>query len=277
MTQSERLNYLINIFLKESDKYNNLNAGNSEKDKKALLRSLMNIRMPKTMSEDVLKIQNEYLRNEILETGIVKLDDIPTIDKKYGSKIKFANKISLWQGDITRLETDAIVNAANSKMLGCFIPLHNCIDNCIHSYAGIQMREECNIYMNSQKEIFGQNYEEPTGQAVLTNAYNLPAKFVIHTVGPIVNNKLTNNLKNNLKNCYISVLKCCEKNHLKSVVFCCISTGIFRFPNAEAAKIAIDTVIEFLDKNNSQLERVVFNVFKNLDKECYKKELISRC
>jgi O-acetyl-ADP-ribose deacetylase (regulator of RNase III)/NAD-dependent SIR2 family protein deacetylase len=266
MTQEQRLDCLIEYFSSE--------AGSAatpylKKDKKVLFRSLMNIRMPKAVPKNILKLQNDYLCGEKLERGIVELADIPTIAVQYGSTHDFADIISIWQGDITELEVDAIVNAAKPNMMGCFIPMHGCIDNCIHSYAGVQLRKECNKYMNKQKVRYGDDYTEPVGKAVLTKAYNLPAKYIIHTVGPMVTKKLTKKIRNDLKKCYNKVLDCCVANGIKSVAFCCISTGLFRFPNDEAAQIAVQCVIDFLQKNPGKLERVVFSVSNEVDKECY--------
>ena len=172
---------------------------------------------------------------------------------------------------MTRLKVDAIVNAANSALLGCFVPCHRCIDNAIHSGAGMELREECNKIMNQRKIKYGTNYEEPTGTATITEAYNLPCKKVIHTVGPICYFGLNDELCNDLKNCYESVLNCCAENGLKTVAFCCISTGEFRFPNKEAAVIAKDTVERFLMKKENNIERVIFCVYKDLDREIYDK------
>ncbi|MBP3871013.1 MAG: macro domain-containing protein, partial [Faecalicoccus sp.] len=187
------------------------------------------------------------------------VSDIPEIEKG----------ISIWQGDITRLQVDAIVNAANSQMLGCFIPMHTCIDNCIHTFAGIQLRNECNRQMGILRRKYGWNYEQPTGIPMLTDAYNLPAKKVIHIVGPIVQNELTPKLEEDLANCYKNTLDLCKKNGLKSVAFCCISTGVFHFPNDRAAQIAVKTVKLWMNTHPGSMERVVFNVFKNEDLEIY--------
>lgn len=233
----------------------------------------MNIRMPGPMDEDVVRVQDEFLAEEAKEKGIVELKDIPAAAEQYGSSHPYADKISIWQGDITRLHVGAIVNAANSRMLGCFVPCHGCIDNAIHSAAGIELREACSHYMNRKRMQYGRRYEEPTGQAVLTEAYNLPAEYVIHTVGPIVGRYLDQKLKNDLKNCYLNVLKCCVEHKIRSVAFCCISTGEFHFPNDEAAKIAVETVTEFLKEHSGEFDRVIFNVFKDIDKELYENEL----
>ena len=176
------------------------------------------------------------------------------------------DEIYLWQGDITTLRCDAIVNAANSGMTGCYVPNHRCIDNCIHSFAGVQLRLECDEIMTKQ------GYSEPTGQAKITNSYNLPCKYIIHTVGPIINGKLTSEDCDLLESCYKSCLELVVKNNLDSIAFCCISTGEFHFPNDKAAQIAVKTVEEFMKKETS-LKKVIFNVFKDMDKEIYRKLL----
>ena len=192
------------------------------------------------------------------------LDDIPVIE----------DVVSLWQGDITRLEVDAIVNAANEQMLGCFIPMHTCIDNCIHTFAGIQLRAECDKQMGCLRKRYGKDYVQPTAVPMLTNGYNLPAKHVIHIVGPIVRNVLTTELEQQLRDCYVNVLDMCRDNGLKSVAFCCISTGVFNFPQKRAAQIAVETVREWLNNNHGIMERVIFNVFKDDDRRYYEEQLL---
>lgn len=269
MEQEQRLDYLIEKFREDSGEYKDMGVGSTQEEKRAALRSLMNIRMPGMMNDEITRIQDEFLQQEAEEKGIVRLEDIPTVKEQYKSKYIFANKISIWQGDITRLGIDAIVNAANSQMLGCFVPCHKCIDNAIHSAAGIELRAECAHQMNRKKIRFGAGYEEPAGKAMLTKGYNLPARYVIHTVGPIVGYRLTNELRQDLKNCYESIMNCCIENGIKSVAFCCISTGEFHFPNDEAAKIAVETVNSFLEQHPDSFNRVIFNVFKEVDKQLY--------
>ena len=271
--QEKRLDYLLHEFKEDSVQYRDLETGEDYDEKRKYLRSLMNIRMPGAMDEDVVRVQDEFLAEEAKEKGIVELKDIPAAAEQYGSSHPHADKISVWQGDITRLHVGAIVNAANSRMLGCFVPCHGCIDNAIHSAAGIELREACSYYMNRKRMQYGRRYEEPTGHAVLTEGYNLPAEYVIHTVGPIVGGYLDQKLKNDLKNCYLNVLKCCVEHKIHSVAFCCISTGEFHFPNDEAAKIAVKTVTEFLNEHSGEFDRVIFNVFKDIDKELYENEL----
>lgn len=275
MDQRERLDFLLERFKEDSVQYQDLEVKDDDTQKRMALRSLMNIRMPRAMDEETLKVQDEFLEEEAKEKGIVTLSGIPTVKEQYGSGHMFADKLSIWQGDITRLSVDAIVNAANSRMLGCFIPCHRCIDNAIHSAAGIELRAECSRLMNQKKIRYGSHYEEPTGQAVLTKGYNLPAKYVIHTVGPIVAGRLTDSLRKDLENCYQSVLECCAANGLRTVAFCCISTGEFHFPNDEAAHIAVRTVSRFLEKHEAEFDRVIFNVFKDIDRVLYEKEVLA--
>lgn len=272
-TQENRLDYLLQKFKEDSVQYKDLEVEGGYENKRMMLRSLMNIRMPKEMAEDVLKVQDDFLTLEAEEKGIVTLSDIPTVGEQYGNSHPYGDKLSIWQGDITRLAAGAIVNAANSQMLGCFVPCHRCIDNAIHSAAGIELREECSHEMNRKRIRYGPRYEEPTGHAMLTKGYNLPAEYVIHTVGPIVNRHLTESLRQDLRNCYKNVLKCCMENKIRSVAFCCISTGEFHFPNDEAAKIAVETVTAMLNDYDNEFDRVIFNVFKAIDKKYYEELL----
>lgn len=255
MTQLERLNFLITTLIKEQPQYADIEIPKSTENKKRLLRALMNVRPPMKSDTEFLKVQDEYLQLENAAKGITDSDTLPFI----------RDKISLWQGDITTLKCSAIVNAANSAMLGCFVPCHSCIDNAIHTYAGIQLRAECEQLMQKQ------GYDEPTGQAKITKAYNLPCDYIIHTVGPIVSERLTKADCELLTSCYKSCLETAERNSIKSIAFCCISTGEFHFPNDKAAEIAVKTVKEYLI--NSDIERVIFNVFKDYDKAIYTKLL----
>ena len=272
MTQNERLNLLVEEFKEDSVQYRNLETPGDTEGKKRILRSLMNIRMPKMMSASVLRVQDEYLQGRIRENGIVSLNEIPTIAEN-GSRHALADKLSIWQGDITRLAVDAIVNAANSQMLGCFVPMHTCIDNCIHTFAGIQLRAECDRQMKKLRAEYGPDYEQPTAIPMLTDGYNLPAKKVVHIVGPIVEGRLTKDQEQDVADCYRNTLDLCLENGLKSAAFCCISTGVFHFPNKRAAEIAVKTVTEWLKALPLALERVIFNVFKDEDKAYYEAEL----
>lgn len=264
MTQDERLCYLVEAFRAESEEYKQLSGSNSAENW-TILRALMNVRAPGGMDQAVLEIQDAYLRQRAAEKGIVTLKDIPTLREQYGVRGAFADTLSLWQGDITRLGTDAIVNAANNQMLGCFRPMHNCIDNCIHTFAGVQLRAECDRQMQQLRRRYGGGYVQPTAVPMLTDAYNLPAKKVIHVVGPIVSGKLTRALEQSLSACYRNVLDLCLEHGLSSVAFCCISTGVFAFPNRRAAEIAVETVTAWLSAHPDGVARVVFNVFKDED------------
>ena len=256
MTQTERLDFLINYLIGENSELRAIDIPTQDTEKKRLLRSLMNIRPPKTVSKEFLEVQDAYLQEECAPKGVISLSDISL--EQPG--------IYLWQGDITLLSVDAIVNAANSAMLGCFVPCHGCIDNVIHSAAGVELRLECYCIMEKQKT------EEPTGKAKITKAYNLPCRYVLHTVGPIIYGDVTGKDCDLLSGCYRSCLELAAAYQLKSIAFCCISTGEFHFPNEKAAAIAIQTVQDYQRKNQNGLE-VVFNVFKDSDYQIYKQLL----
>ena len=245
-----RLDYLIEYLLKEDPRYSEMQIPKDLQGKRDLFRALRNVRWPKPISDEFLRLQDEELQVQLQEKGVVELPSVP---------------MQIWQGDITRLKVDAIVNAANSQMLGCFHPLHKCIDNAIHSAAGVQLREECYQMMLQQ------GHEEPTGQAKITKAYNLPCRYVLHTVGPIIPNGIpTEFQKEQLASCYRNIIACADENHLESIAFCCISTGEFRFPNQLAAEIAVQTVKDYLTEHpDCSVKQVVFNVFKDVDKRIY--------
>ena len=256
MTQSERRLYLITELKKENPQYAELPVPLDTAEQKHLLRALFNVRMPKAASDEFLKIQDEYLREETRLKGVTDISALTPIQPD----------IYLWQGDITALKCDAIVNAANNQMLGCFCPNHGCIDNAIHTYAGVQLRLDCAELMAKQR------HNEPTGQAKITPAHNLPCRFVIHTVGPIVYGRLTDKDCELLRSCYRSCLKVADENNLKSIAFCCISTGEFHFPNERAAEIAIDSVKKYKAETQSEI-KVIFNVFKDTDYKIYRELL----
>ena len=232
--------------------------GEMEEAQRTLLRALMNVRPPRHLSADFLHLQDELLSAEREQRGVVGVMTLPSVSSDV--------RIILWQGDITRLNADAIVNAANSALLGCFIPCHRCIDNTIHSAAGLQLRAECAALMERQ------GHPEKTGTAKITQGYNLPARHVLHTVGPIVSGALTEEHRQLLASCYRSCLHLAAEHGLRSIVFCCISTGEFHFPNKEAAEIAVREVRAFLGTSTS-IERVVFNVFKDEDRMIYERLL----
>ena len=256
MTQDERLDKLICYLLREKAEYKTLPIPDSAADKRRLLRALMNVRPPVPVSEDFLKVQDEYLQGVLAEKEVIRTADLTPVQPG----------LYLWQGDITTLAADAIVNAANSAMLGCFVPCHGCIDNAIHSAAGVQLRLECARIMAQQQG------EEPTGRAKITRAYNLPCRYVLHTVGPIIDGRVTRQDRELLASCYRSCLELAAAHGLKSVAFCCISTGEFHFPNEAAARIAIRTVKDYQQQNPNRME-VIFNVFKDCDYEIYKRLL----
>ncbi len=253
MTQNERRIYLIRELLKEQPRYHDIEIPQNEQEQKRLLRSLFNVRMPQAVSREFLEVQDAYLQTATAEKGITELSNLQQIQ----------DGLYLWKGDITTLSCDAIVNAANSQMLGCFYPCHSCIDNAIHTYAGIQLRAACAELMRKQGR------EEETDKAKITPAYNLPCNYVLHTVGPIICGRLTENDKKQLASCYRSCLELAEQTGIKSIAFCCISTGEFHFPNDKAAEIAVQTVKEYRRQTGSKIE-VIFNVFKQLDYEIYR-------
>lgn len=256
MTQTERRKHLIAALLKEQPQYSEIEIPTSEQEQKILLRSLFNIRMPLPVNNEFLTIQDTYLQEEVRQKGITSVVDLqPLQDGLY-----------LWQGDITTLQCDGIVNAANSGLLGCFCPNHGCIDNAIHTFAGVQLRLACAELMRKQ------GHEEKTGKAKITPAYNLPCRYVLHTVGPIIRGRLTTQDCDLLASCYRSCLELAEQNNLKSIAFCCISTGEFHFPNDKAAEIAIQTVKEYKAQTHSRIE-VIFNVFKEFDYNIYRELL----
>lgn len=256
MEQSERRSYLIKELLKENPGYKDIAIPQSAEEQKELLRGLMNIRRPKKINDKFLAVQNAYLQEELLKKGITELDSLSPI----------AESVYLWQGDITTLRCDAIVNAANSGMTGCYVPNHRCIDNCIHTFSGIQLRNACADIMEKQ------GHEEATGKAKITESYNLPCRHILHTVGPIITGALTSEDCELLRNCYLSCLELASEKALESIAFCCISTGEFHFPNDKAAEIAVHTVQSFLQKNTS-IKKVIFNVFKDYDREIYEQLL----
>ena len=273
MTQDERLDILVEGFKADSEEYRDLPTPEGTAEKQRLLRSLMNIRMPGPLPKALLSLQDEYLRERAGEKGIVTLADIPTLAQSAGSARPFARCLSLWQGDITRLAVDAVVNAANSAMLGCFRPCHNCIDNCIHSFAGVELRAECARQMDEKRLRYGRRYEQPTAVPMLTEGYNLPAKMIIHIVGPIVEDRLTAAHEKQLAACYRNTLELCAENGLQSVAFCGISTGVFRFPKQRAAEIAVQTVTDWLTVRPDTMERVIFAVLSDRSREIYEKAL----
>ena len=249
MTQEERRVALIQFLLDERQE-KNIPLPSSEAEQKRLLRGLMNVRSPHPIGQEFLHLQDEYLQEEQRRRGVT--------DWRTLSPIR--DGLYLWRGDITTLRCDAIVNAANSALLGCFYPCHGCIDNAIHTFAGVQLR----LYLDEQMK--EQGHDEPVGQAKLTPAFNLPCRYVLHTVGPYVGGRLTEAHRAQLASCYRSCLETAEQHGLESVAFCCISTGEFHFPREEAAQIAIQTVQTY--QKHSAI-KVIFNVFQESDERLY--------
>ena len=256
MNQSEKRLFLIQSLLNERPSCQKQMIPTDSERQKILLRGLMNVRRDYPIDAEFLQVQDAYLQDEIAAKGITDIADLTPIQPG----------LYLWQGDITTLKCDAIVNAANSGMTGCYIPNHRCIDNAIHTFAGVELRLACAELMEQQ------GYPEPIGRAKITPAFNLPCKYVLHTVGPIIDGRVTQRNRELLASCYRSCLELAAENKLESVVFCCISTGEFHFPNDLAAEIAVRSVKEFLKKQTS-VKKVIFNVFKDLDKAIYEKQL----
>ena len=261
-----RLDKIINfneMLLDDQPQYRE-DAADFSKDmagQRRLMRSLMNVRHPRIIPKELLRLQDELLAEEKEEKGVVSVSELPST--------KADERLILWQGDITRLDADAIVNAANSRLLGCFVPCHACIDNAIHSAAGLELREECAAIMKAQ------GHEEETGRAKLTKGYNLPAGHVVHTVGPIIYGRVTDRDRALLASCYRSCLELAEENGIQSIAFCCISTGEFHFPNQEAAEIAVRTVKQYFEEHESTgIKKVIFNVFKDTDAAIYQELLV---
>ena len=300
MNQKEKRIYLIEKLLAEHPEFTGTEIPSDEMEQRSLLRGLMNIRMPGPVDREVLRVQDEYLQQVNRERGIVHvstLKPLRRIDRRRGlMNVESVRRLKetdapasdagsgaaghtegdegfsdhgdmiLWRGDITRLDADAIVNAANSGMTGCYQPNHSCIDNCIHTYAGMQLRLKCAEIMRRQ------GTEAKTGRAKITPAYNLPSSHVIHTVGPIITGWVTKKDRELLASCYRSCLRVAALRGLHSIAFCCISTGVFHFPNEAAAEIAVREVERFLELDTS-VDRVIFNVFKAEDEEIYRRLL----
>ena len=254
MTQDERREYLIQYLLKEEIPFGRQNIPTDKQGQENLLRSLMNVRPPRPISNDFLKIQDEYLTERNIERGITDVDTL--------APVKSDSRLYIWQGNITTLKCDAIVNACNSQMLGCFSPMHACIDNFIHTYAGMELRLKMHEIMAKQ------GHEEETGKAKITSGYNLPTKYILHTVGPIIQWKVTKEDEDLLASCYTECLKLAADTGVESIAFCCLSTGVFRFPQQRAAEIATNTVKQYLNKD-SRIKKVIFNVFKDEDLKIY--------
>ena len=254
MNQDERRLFLIEYLMKEDDRLRKARIPQDVQGQRDLLRSLMNVRIPRPIDDEFLVVQDEYLQQRNIERGITDVCDLQPVASD--------ERLFIWQGDITTLRCDAIVNACNSRMLGCFSPMHSCIDNFIHTYAGVQLRLKMNEIMTAQ------GHEEPTGQAKITRGYNLPAKFILHTVGPMIQWEVTEEDEKMLASCYRECLKLATGNGAESIAFCCLSTGVFRFPQQRAAEIAVKTVKDYLETDQI-IKQVIFNVLQNEDLEIY--------
>ena len=264
----EKINYLINYLLKESKTLKINEIPINQEEKKKLYRSLCNIREPKPIDKKYIQIENEYLQEELRKKKITKIEEIKSILEIFpDSNLRNKHKICLWQGDITTLDIDAIVNAGNSQGLGCFIPCHKCIDNQINSNAGISLRLECNEIMKEK------NYNLETSEVICTKGYNLPAQYIIQTVGPIIFDKVTEKEEEQLANCYRNSLKLAMSKGIKNIAFPCISTGEFRFPKVQASKIAISAVESFLKEYENYFDKIVFNVYGEEDYKIYERNI----
>lgn len=252
MNQSGRLEVLIKGLMSENRNYDGIPIPNGDEERKILWRSLVNVRRPGEKTKEYIAVQDMFLKEELETRGITDISELKPI----------CDDIYLWQGDITTLKCDAIVNAANSKLTGCYVPMHKCIDNCIHTFAGMQLRNYCADIIKKQ------GHDEPVGSAKITPGFNLPCKYIIHTVGPKIGGALTDEDKSELESCYTSCLELADENELESIAICCISTGEFRFPHEEAARIAVATVKEYKQRTGSSI-KVVFNVFKDIDRDIY--------
>lgn len=266
MNQRGRVTDLIQYLEKEMPEYEGYGVPEGEKEAFDLFRALCNVRMPGPVSEKFLNIQDAYLQEETRKKGVTAVEDLEPVSSDA--------RLVLWQGDISTLQCDAIVNAANSQMLGCFRPLHGCIDNVENTYAGVQLRNYMAVQMEKKREQYGADYEQPTAVPMISPAFNLPSKYIVHVVGPIVSPYLTQTHKDQLAECYLASLDLAAENSCENIAFCCISTGVFMFPQDKAAEIAVKTVKKWLDGHpDSCMKKVIFNVFKDSDLQIYQKLL----
>jgi O-acetyl-ADP-ribose deacetylase (regulator of RNase III) len=265
MNIDEMLNILLSALRTESEAVANITIPEDTAGKWYLLRALMNLRPPIPIRPELLELQDRLLSAQRKAKGAADLEVLRSVQMQFpGTRMPFAERIVLWRGDITTLAVDAIANAANDRLMGCFIPHHRCIDNAIHSAAGIQLRLECSEIMRAQ------GHAEPTGQAKITRGYNLPSRYVLHTVGPIIIDQVTEEHKRLLASCYTACLNLAARySDIRSVAFCCISTGEFRFPRSLAAEIAVRTVCDWMKRSDGRMEKIVFNLFTQEDYDIY--------
>ena len=266
MTQEERRIYLIQELQKEMPEYAGYQIPEDEQGQRELLRGLFNVRPVQPVSDEFMRVQDEYLQERAREKGITDASGLQSVPSD--------DRIILWQGDITTLKCDAIINPANNTLSSCWVPNHSCADNIIQSFAGISVRADCVAYMEEQRRIHSQDTMQPTAVPMITSAYNLPSKYIIHVVGPIVSPFLTQEHKDQLAQCYRASLDLAAENGCENIAFCCISTGVFMFPQDKAAEIAVATVKEWLDEHpDSCMKKVIFNVFKDSDLRIYQRLL----
>lgn len=251
MHKEKIIDELISYFMCEDTRFSEYEIPKDLQEKRLFLRGIINLRLPYPLKEEIISLEDDLLQLELKEKSITDVEDINLTE----------DKICLWLGDITTLKIDAIVNACNSSLLGCFIPNHSCIDNAIHTYAGIRLRLACNDIMKGT--------EEEIGKAKITKAFNLPSNYVIHTVGPIVNNILTEKEIKELENCYISCLNVARENNIRTIAFPSISTGVFHFPKSKASQVAVSTIRNYLKKYPTSFDKIVINVFTKEDKDYY--------
>lgn len=263
MTQEERRKYLIRALQEEMPEYGRYEIPADDQGQRDLLRALFNVRLPAPASQEFLKVQDEYLSLRAEEKGIADISDL--------SPVPLDPRLYLWQGDITTLRCDAVINAANSQMTGCYRPLHNCEDNIVGTFSGVELRWDTYQKMEALRKINGQDYQQPTAVPMITPAYNLPSRYIIHVVGPIVSPFLKKEHKDQLAACYRNCLDIAAEHGCESIAFCCISTGVFMFPQNKAAEIAVKTVRGWLNGHpDSCMKKVIFNVFKDSDMEIYR-------
>ncbi|MDD5921642.1 MAG: protein-ADP-ribose hydrolase [Eubacteriales bacterium] len=268
MTQDARRIYLIQELQKEMPEFAKYPIPKKKSEQEEFLRGLFNVRPVHPVSEEFTSVQDAYLKERAAEKGITDAASLPVVPSDA--------RLVLWKGDITTLRCDAVVNAANSSMTGCWRWCHYCIDNAIQTYSGYQTRRDCAEYMENKRKKYGDGYMQPTSLPMLTSAYNLPSKYIVHVVGPIVTPFLTAKHKEQLAACYRNCLNLAEKHGCTNIAFCSISTGVFMFPPEKAAVTAVATVKKWLDEHpDSCMQKVIFNVFSDSQLAIYQ-ELLGR-
>ena len=264
MDQHERLECMIKELLREEIRTGHTEIPEERRERENMWRSLVNVREAKPAREEYLAVQDAYLQERLREKGVTDGEALKAVPSD--------ERLVLWQGDMSLLQCDAVVNPANSRMLGCFQPLHACLDNVLHTFAGVQLRLACHKQMQAIRAKLGEGYEQPTAIPMMTDAFNLPAKKIVHVVGPVVGGALTDTHREQLAACYRNTMMLCDRQGVHSLAFCCISTGVFSFPQEAAADIAVRTVKDYLD-GNTKIRRVIFNVFTDEDARIYRERL----